>query len=63
LLGKCYWKQKNLFNAEATLRRGLEMDPQNYSGIYLLVQILIAEGRKDAAQPLLEKLKTLPHDR
>jgi hypothetical protein len=39
------------------------LDPQNYSGTYLLVQILVAEGKKDEAQPFVEKLKTMPHDR
>lgn len=63
LLGKCYFKQKNYFNAEGILRRGLELDPQNYSGTYLLLQTLMAEGKKDQAQPLLQKLKTLPHER
>lgn len=63
LLGKCYFKQKNFLNAEAILKRGLALDPQNYSGTYLLVQTLTAEGKKDEAAPLLEKLKTMPHER
>jgi len=63
VLGKCYWKQKNYFNAEASLRRALVLDPGNYSGNYLLVQTLMAEGKKEEAGPILEKLKTLPHER
>ncbi len=63
LLGKCYMKQKNYFNAEGALKRALELDPQNYSGTYLLVQTLTAEQKKDEAAPLIEKLKTLPHER
>jgi tetratricopeptide (TPR) repeat protein len=63
LLGKCYLKQKNYFNAESILRRGLLLDPQNYSGTYLLVQTLMAQGNKEDAQPLLEKLKSMPHER
>jgi tetratricopeptide (TPR) repeat protein len=63
LLGKCYFKQKNFFNAESMLKRALELDPQNYSGTYLLVQTLSAEQKKEEAAPLLEKLKTMPHDR
>jgi tetratricopeptide (TPR) repeat protein len=63
VLGKCYLKQKNYFNAEADLKRALELDPRNYSATYLLMQTLTAEQKKDEAAPLLEKLKTLPHDR
>jgi tetratricopeptide (TPR) repeat protein len=63
VLGKCYWKQKNYFNAESTLKRALVLDPQNYSANYLLVQTLTAQGKKEEAAPLLEKLKTLPHER
>jgi tetratricopeptide (TPR) repeat protein len=63
VLGKCYFKQKNYFNAEASLKRALELDPQNYSGTYLLVQTLNAEQKKDEAAPLLEKLKSMPHER
>lgn len=63
LLGKSYFKQKNYLNAEGILRRGLALDPQNYSGTYLLVQTLTAEGKKDEAAPLLEKLKGMPHER
>jgi len=63
VLGKCYWKQKNYFNAEASLKRALVLDPANYSANYLLVQTLMAEGKKEEAEPILEKLKTLPHER
>jgi predicted Zn-dependent protease len=63
ILGKCYFKQKNYFNAEAALKRALELDPQNYSGTYLLVQTLTAEQKGAEAAPLLEKLKSMPHER
>ncbi len=63
ILGKCYLKQKNYFNAEASLKRAIELDPQNYSATYLLVQTLTAEQKKDEAAPLIDKLKTMPHDR
>lgn len=63
LLGKCYFKEKNYFNAESILKRGLELDPQNFSGNYLLAQTLSAEDKKDEARALLEKLKTMPHER
>jgi tetratricopeptide (TPR) repeat protein len=63
VLGKCYLKEKNYFNAESDLRRAVEMDPQNYTANYLLAQTLTAEQKKDEAAPILEKLKTLPHDR
>ena len=63
ILGKCYLKQKNYPNAESNLKRALELDPQNYSGTYLLVQTLNLEQKKEEAAPLIEKLKTLPHER
>jgi Tfp pilus assembly protein PilF len=63
VLGKCYFKQKNYVNAESILKHALEMDPQNYSATYLLAQTLSAEDKKDEARVLLEKVKTMPHDR
>ena len=63
LLGKCYLKQKNFFNAESMLRKAVNLDPGNYSGTYLLAQTLMAEEKKDEARELLEKLKTMEHDR
>jgi predicted Zn-dependent protease len=63
LLGKCYLKQKNFFNAESMLRKAVSLDPGNYSGTYLLAQTLMAEEKKDEARVLLEKLKTMEHDR
>jgi tetratricopeptide (TPR) repeat protein len=63
VLGKCYFKQKNYANAESMLKHALEMDPQNYSATYLLAQTLSAEDKKDEAKLLLDKLKTMPHER
>jgi tetratricopeptide (TPR) repeat protein len=63
VLGKCYFKQKNYVNAESILKHALEMDPQNYSATYVLEQTLMAEDKKDEARVLLEKLKTMPHER
>lgn len=60
LLGRCYFKQANFTNAEGILRRALAIDPNNHSAAYLLGQTLMAEGKKDEARTVLEKLKTPP---
>jgi len=57
LLGRCYFKLANFSNAEGILRRALLIDPNNHTATYLLGQTLIAEGKKDEARTLLEKLK------
>jgi len=59
LLGKCYFKTHNYSNAEGILKRALALDPQNESGTYLLAQTLEAEGKKDEAAQMLQKLKHL----
>jgi tetratricopeptide (TPR) repeat protein len=57
LLGKCYFKQQDYTNAEGILRRALIIDPNNHSANYLLAQTLMAEGKKDEARALLQKVK------
>jgi tetratricopeptide (TPR) repeat protein len=59
LLGKCYFKQQDYMNAEGILRRALIIDPNNRSANYLLAQTLMAEGKKDEARTLLQKVKDL----
>lgn len=59
LLGKCYLKQKDYMNAEGILRRALMLDPNNHSANYLLAQTVLAEGKKDEARTLLQKVKDL----
>ena len=58
-MGKCYLKTGNLSNAEAILRRALSIDPKNSSATYLLAQTLMAAGKKDEGQAVLDKLKDL----
>jgi superkiller protein 3 len=59
LLGKCYFKTHSYVNAEGILKRALAIDPQNESATYLLAQTLEAEGKKDEAAQMLQKLKHL----
>jgi superkiller protein 3 len=59
LLGKCYFKQQDYVNAEGILRRALLLDPNNHSANYLLAQTLTAEGKKEEARTLLQKVKDL----
>ena len=58
LLGKAYFKQANFPTAEGLLRRALDLDPHNQSAAYLLGQTLTAEGKRDEARTVLEKLKS-----
>ncbi|HVT92149.1 MAG TPA: tetratricopeptide repeat protein [Bryobacteraceae bacterium] len=57
LLGKCYLKLNNFTNAEGILRSALSLDPRNREAQYLLGRTLLAEGRKDEANAILDKLK------
>jgi tetratricopeptide (TPR) repeat protein len=59
LLGKCYFKTANYSNAEGILRRALAIDPGNASANYLLAQTLSAEGKKDEAKMLLDKVRAM----
>jgi tetratricopeptide (TPR) repeat protein len=60
-LGKVYLKKGDLPNAESMLKRALAMDPNNYSGHYLLAQVLqkakrVEEAKKEFA--IAESLRT-----
>jgi tetratricopeptide (TPR) repeat protein len=61
VLGKCYFKVANYSNAEGVLRHALTIDPNHYTATYLLGQTLMAEGKKDEGQALLDEAKVLEH--
>lgn len=50
VLGKVYLKKGDLANAESILIRALKMDPNNYSGHYLLAQVLQQANRAEEAK-------------
>src|SRR5215472_12103914 len=50
VLGKVYLKTGDLANAESMLRHALKMDQNNYSGHYLLAQVLQQAGRSEDAK-------------
>ena len=58
-MGKAYSKKGDSGNAEAMLRRSLQIDPQNASANYLLGQLLMPTGRADEARKLLERWQQL----
>jgi tetratricopeptide (TPR) repeat protein len=58
-LGKVYLKKGDLPNAESMLRRALAMDPNNYSGHYLLAQVLQQAKRVEEAKKEFEIAESL----
>ncbi|HSB09154.1 MAG TPA: tetratricopeptide repeat protein [Blastocatellia bacterium] len=54
VLGKVYLKKGEHGNAEGILRRALKMDPNNFSGHYLLAQVLQRTNRAEAAKKEFE---------
>jgi len=50
VLGKVYLKTGDLANAESMLRHALKMDQNNFSGHYLLAQVLQQAGRPQDAK-------------
>ena len=50
VLGKVYLKTGDLANAESMLRHALKMDQNNFSGHYLLAQVLQQAGRPEDAK-------------
>jgi tetratricopeptide (TPR) repeat protein len=50
VLGKVYLKTGDLANAESMLRHALKMDQNNFSGHYLLAQVLQQAGRSEDAK-------------
>jgi tetratricopeptide (TPR) repeat protein len=58
-LGKVYLKKGDLPNAESMLKRALTMDPNNYSGHYLLAQVLQQAKRIEEAKKEFEIAESL----
>ncbi|HSE38526.1 MAG TPA: tetratricopeptide repeat protein, partial [Blastocatellia bacterium] len=61
VLGKVYLKKGELGNAESMLRRGVKMDPNNFSGHHLLAQVLQQSNRAEEAKrefELADRLRT-----
>lgn len=58
-LGKVYLKKGDLPNAESMLKRALAMDPNNYSGHYLLAQVLQQAKRPEEAKKEFEIAESL----
>jgi tetratricopeptide (TPR) repeat protein len=61
VLGKVHFKKGDLMNAETVLRRALTMDPNNFSGHYLLAQVLRQANRLEEAKKefeISERLRT-----
>lgn len=54
VLGKVHFKKGDLLNAETVLRRALTMDPNNFSGHYLLAQVLRQANRLEEAKKEFE---------
>jgi tetratricopeptide (TPR) repeat protein len=59
VLGKVHLKKGDLSTAEAILRRALNMDPNNFSGHYLLAQVLQRANRADEAKKEFEQAERL----
>jgi tetratricopeptide (TPR) repeat protein len=61
VLGKVYLKTGDLGNAESILRHALKMDTNNYSGHYILAQVLQQSGKAEEAKKefeLADRLRT-----
>jgi len=54
VLGKVYLKKGEHGNAEGMLRRAVKMDPNNFSGHYLLAQVLQQSNRMEEAKKEFE---------
>jgi len=59
LLGGVYMGRKQLEPAENELRRALALDPQHRGALSDLAVLLMSQGRRDEARPLIERLQTM----
>ena len=59
LLGGVYMGRKQLDPAEKELRRALSLDPQHRGALSDLAVLLMSQGRRDEARPLIERLQTM----
>ena len=64
-IARTYYLEKNLELTEATLRKVLELEPDNVDGLKLLSNLLISSGRETEAQEFMARLpegEELPAD-
>jgi tetratricopeptide (TPR) repeat protein len=59
LLGKAYFKKKDLGSAEGMLRRAIRMDPGNFQAHYVLGQVLMEAGKMEEGRKVLEESQKL----
>jgi tetratricopeptide (TPR) repeat protein len=55
-IARTYYQEDNLEQAEATLRRIVEIEPDNIDALKLLSSMLVAEGREDEAKVFMDLL-------
>lgn len=55
-IARTYYQEENLEQAEATLRRIVEIEPDNIDALKLLGSMLVAQGRPDEAKVFMDQL-------
>lgn len=55
-IARTYYQEDNLEQAEATLRRIVEIEPDNIDALKLLSSMLVAQGRPDEAKVFMDQL-------
>ena len=55
-IARTYYQEDNLGQAEATLRRVVEIEPDNVDALKLLSSMLVAQGREDEARVFMDQL-------
>ena len=55
-IARTYYQEDNLEQAEATLRRVVEIEPDNTDALKLLSSMLVAQGRPDEAKVFMDQL-------
>ena len=64
-IARTYYLEENMEQTEATLRKVLELEPENVDGLKLLSNLLISSGRETEAQEFMARLpegEALPAD-
>ncbi len=55
-IARTYYQEDNLGEAEATLRKVVEIEPDNVDALKLLSGMLVAQGREEEARVFMERL-------